>query len=104
MRAELFHDPRTLLLSLYAWDSFKSGERACYVNIDGQLTKRVVPEGGEMEPLMVLNREGWAAVCAELFNHGFAPVDADATATKAHLSDAIAIRDRLLAMVEKRNG
>lgn len=98
MEVRLYHDPMTAQGLLFVWER-TSGRETAYRTAQGVT---VVPEGSPMEPIMRLPWREWSAVCGELIAHGLAPVDPGNDATKKHLSDAIAIRDRLLTMVEKR--
>ena len=103
VEVRLFRDPRTDIGELYVWEQFKSGESTYYVpDADGFVEGVTIPDGGQMKPLVRLRWRMWPQVCAELFAQGMAPVDPGSDATKKHLSDAVEVRDRLLALVERK--
>lgn len=70
----------------------------------GHLSLRAVKEGEAITPLLALPgdmaREFFSLLANELAANGFRPSEASDIPIAAHLKDAVAVRDRLFALVE----
>lgn len=72
------------------------------VGADGWIQSVAKEPGSTIEPTLRLDIDTAHALGAFLQQHGCVPSPPDdLTPTKQHLTDAIAVRDRLLAIVER---
>lgn len=79
------------------------GNRRASVTEDGWLQYTEHPEGAEVNPTLRLDWETARELGALLARNGLTPEPPDAkTPVKEHLADAITVRDRLLAIVERK--
>ena len=80
------------------------GAKRASVTEDGWLKYTDHPEGAEVNATLRLDWETARELGALLAKNGLTPEPPDATTpTKEHLADAIAVRDRLLAVVERKS-
>jgi hypothetical protein len=91
-------DPRTAQFMVVVED----GKSVASVGPRGWLTFTERKEGELIDPTLVLDMELARELGEVLSKHGLTPKPPDdLTPTKQHLADAIAVRDRLLTIVER---
>lgn len=95
MRCHLERDWATLDWNIYFYEAHANGTRVLIVQADGHGWMEV-PLGGQMPVSLKLPVESMEALLMEAEQH--IPVS---HATERHLKDTIAVRDRLLALVER---
>lgn len=105
IEARFFYEADMDVWALYLIDADGRERRILESDGKGGLVSRVMNHEQPNLPLLRLPRGPiWHAIGKELTEHGFTPkpsADTETPAVKAHLSDAVAVRDRLLAIVER---
>lgn len=102
--AHVVWDPATDEAALYVVEDAPGGRTILEFTSDGVSRRTVIRNGDVNKPTLRLPRQMLEAITAELVKQGYGPkpvADPNVSAAERHLSDAVAVRDRLLVIIER---